>query len=181
LGPIEPVPPLSPLPAKRKLFAYSAADYALVDDVTKALMELGPEASAYFRGSLGARGAVIRSRGVSVYDSAPALAAVLPEASAVFSHGGSGFTYAALAAGRPHIVNPRHFEARATAQALEELGAGICLYPFDAKAFRLAVARANDDRVLRDAAQKAGAAAQAFVAQAKPLEMTMAALRTLFV
>lgn len=179
LGPIEPIPPLSPLPARRKLFAYSAADYALVNDVTQALMELGPEASAYFRGALGARGAVIRSRGVNVYETAPALAMVLPEASVVFSHGGSGFTYAALAAGRPHIVNPRHFEARATAQALEELGAGICLYPFDAKAFRQAVARANDDRVMRDAAQKAGAAAQAFVAQAKPLEATMAALRAL--
>jgi UDP:flavonoid glycosyltransferase YjiC (YdhE family) len=143
-------------------------------------MDLGPEASAYFRGSLGARAAAIRSRGVTVYDDAPALAAVLPEASAVFSHGGTGFTYAAFAAGRPHILNPRHFEARATARALEELGAGICLQPFEPKKFRDAVARANDDRAMREAAQKAGTAAQAFVAQATPLETTMAALRKLF-
>jgi hypothetical protein len=179
LGPIEPVPPLSALPPKRKLFAYSAADYALINDVTQALMDLGPEASVYFRGSLGARAAVIRSRGVTVFDDAPALAAVFPEASAVFSHGGTGFTYAAFAAGRPHILNPRHFEARATARALEELGAGICLSPFEPKKFREAVARANDDRAMREAAQKAGAAAQAFVAQATPLETTMAALRTI--
>jgi hypothetical protein len=179
LGPIEPVPPLSPLPAKRKLFAYSAADYALINDVTQALMDLGPQASAYFRGSLGARGAVIKSRGVHVYDSAPALSSVLPEASVVFSHGGTGFTYAALAAGRPHILNPRHFEAHSTARALEELGAGIALHPFEPKRFREAVTRANDDRALRESAQKAGAMAQAFVAQATPLETTMAALQAI--
>jgi hypothetical protein len=179
LGPIEPVPPLSPLPAKRKLFAYSAADYVLINEVTQALMDLGPQASAYFRGSLGARGEVIKSRGVQVYDTAPALSSVLPEASVVFSHGGTGFTYAALAAGRPHILNPRHFEARATAQALEELGAGIALHPFEPKKFREAVVRANEDRGLRDSAQKAGAMAQAFVAQATPLETTMAALRAI--
>jgi UDP:flavonoid glycosyltransferase YjiC (YdhE family) len=180
LGPIEPVPPLSPLPAKRKLFAYSAADYALAGDVTQALMDLGAEASAYFRGALGARAAVIRSRGVQLYDTAPALASVLPEASVVFSHGGTGFTNAAFAAGRPHVVNPRHFEARATAGALEELGAGICVHPFEAKRFREAVARANTDGAMREAAQKAGAAAQAFVRQATPLETTMAGLRKIF-
>jgi hypothetical protein len=180
LGPIEPVPPLSPLPAKRKLFAYSAADYALANEVTQALMDLGAEASAYFRGALGARAAVIKSRGVQLYDTAPALASVLPDASVVFSHGGTGFTYAAFAAGRPHIVNPRHFEARATARALEELGAGICLHPFDAKRFREAVTRANEDSALRAAAQKTGAAAQAFVRQATPLETTMTELRKIF-
>lgn len=177
LGPIEPVPPLSPLPAKRRLFAYAAADAAMINEITQALMDVGPGASAYFRGSLGVRGAVIKSRGVTVFDSAPALASVLPEASVVFSHGGSGFTNAAFAAGRPHIVYPRHFEAQATGRALEELGAGVVLNPFDAKRFRELVARANDDRAMREAAQKAGAAAQAFVARSTPLETTMTALR----
>lgn len=179
LGPIESLPPQLPFPAQRKLFAYSAADYALVSELTQALMDFGPEASAYFRGSLGARAAVIESRGARIFDSAPMLADVLAGASVVFSHGGTGFTYAAFAAGRPHIVCPRHFEAQATARALEELGAGICLYPFEAKKFRDAVARANDDRALREGAQKAAASAQAFVAQATPLETTMAALRTI--
>lgn len=179
LGPIEPVPQLSPLPAARRLFAYSASDYALIGEVTQALMDLGPQAEAYFRGSLGARAAVIKSRGVAMHETAPPLGEVLARASAVFSHGGSGFTYAAFAAGRPHILNPRHFEAQATARALEELGAGICLSPFDVKRFREAVARANDDRAMREAAQRAGAAAQAFVAQSTPLETTMAALRAL--
>jgi hypothetical protein len=179
LGPIEPVPPLLPLPSKRRVFVYSAADLAMIAELTQAVMDLGPEASVYFRGTLGARGAVIKSRGVTVHDTAPALPTVLAGASVVFSHGGSGFSSAALAAGRPHVVYPRHFEAQSTARALEELGVGITLSPFDAKRFGAAVTRAHDDHAMREAAQAAGADAQAFVAQAAPLETTMAALRRL--
>ncbi len=180
LGPVEAVPALTPLPAKRRLFAYSAADYALIDAVVQALMNVGPEAEAFFRGSLGARASVLTSRGVSVHEKAPALAGVLPGVSAVFSHGGTGFTNAAFAAGRPHIVNPRHFEATATARALEAIGAGICLVPFDAAKFRDAVSRVNEDGAMRAAAQKAGEAAQAFMKTAAPLEATMTALRSHF-
>lgn len=176
LGPVEAMPALTPLPAKRRLFAYSAVDYALAGEVTKALMDMGPEAGVYLRGALGARGAVIRSRGVQVYDSPPALTAALAEASVVFSHGGTGFSNAALAAGRPHIVTPRHFEAQATGRALEELGAGVCLQPFEAKRFRELVNRANEDSAMREAAQKAGAAAQDFMRRATPLQTTIAAL-----
>jgi hypothetical protein len=177
LGPIEEMPPLSPLPAKRRLFAYSAADYALVEAVTQALMHVGPDAEAYFRGALGARASVLKSRGVSVHERAPALQSVLPGVSAVFSHGGTGFTNAAFAAGRPHIVNPRHFEATATARALEAIGAGICLAPLDGAKFRDAVKRVQEDSAMRDAAQKAGEAAQAFMRNVSPLATTMARLR----
>lgn len=176
LGPVEALPALTPLPAKRKLFAYSASDAAMIEPMTQALMSLGLQASAYFRGSLGARAAVLRSRGVTLYDEAPPLADVLPEASVVFSHGGSGFTHAALAAGRPHVVYPRHFEAHATARALEELGVGILLAPFEPKRFADAVARANDSTAMRDAAQKAGESAQAFLRQSAPVATAIAAL-----
>jgi hypothetical protein len=178
LGPVEALPALTPMPAKHKLFAYSASDAAMIEPMTQALMALGPQACAYFRGSLGARAAVLRSRGVTLHDDAPPLADVLPEASVVFSHGGSGFTHAALAAGRPHVVYPRHFEAHATARALEELGAGILLAPFEPKRFADAVARANDSAAMRDAAQKAGEAAQAFLRQSAPVVAATAALNT---
>ncbi|NOT39676.1 MAG: hypothetical protein HOP13_04210 [Alphaproteobacteria bacterium] len=177
LGPVEPMPPLTPLPSKRRLFSYSAADAAMIEPMTHALMTLGVQASAYFRGSLGVRGAILRSRGVTLFDAPPRLASVLPEATAVFSHGGAGFTHAALAAGRPHIVYPRHFEAHATARALEDLGAGILVSPFEAKRFADAVSRANDDHAMREAAQIAGVAAQEFLRQATPIQSAMAALR----
>ncbi len=176
LGPIEPMPRLCEPPAKRRLFAYSAADYALADELMRGLMDIGAQAGAYFRGSLGSRAAVLRSRGVTVYDDAPSLLTVLPEAGVVFSHGGTGLTNAALAAGRPHIVNPRHFEALMTARRLEELNVGITMQAFEAKRFREAVNRANDDATMRDAALKKGAAAQEFMNRAKPLENTVAAL-----
>lgn len=180
LGPVEPMPALTPLPRTRRLFAYAAADAAVIEPMTHALMNLGPRASAYFRGNLGARAVVMRSRGVTVHDAAPSLGLVLPEASAVFSHGGSGFSHAALAAGRPHIIYPRHGEAHLTARALEQMGAGIVLDPFEPKRFADAVARAHDDGTVRDAAQKAGEAAQTFLREARPVETAMAALRRVF-
>ena len=98
-------------------------------------------------------------------------------ASVVFSHGGAGFANAALACGRPHVIAPRHFEAYATGRAIEELGAGIVVQPFDPRRFKEAVKRAHDDSTIRDAALKAAMSAQAFLAQATPLETTLAAMR----
>jgi UDP:flavonoid glycosyltransferase YjiC (YdhE family) len=177
LGPIEPLPALTPLPASRRMFAYSASNNPAVNELTQALMDFGSEAAVYFRGAPGARSAVLRSRGVRVYDTAPALVSVLPECGAVFSHGGPGFAHAALAAGRPHIVSPRHFEALVTGRRIEELGAGIVVHPFEPKLFREAMRRAFDDAAVRAAAQTAGAAAQAFMKSATPLATTMEALR----
>lgn len=180
LGPIEPMPAVAPLPATRRLFAYSASDYALINELTQALMEMGAEASVFFRGALGARAGVIRSRGVEVYDTAPDLTEALAKASVVFSHGGTGFANAAFACGRPHVVAPRHFEAYATGRAIEELGAAIVVQPFDIKRFKEAVRRAHDDSGMRDAALKAAMGAQAFLAQAAPLETTLGAMRKIF-
>ena len=179
LGPIETPPPLTPLPSKRQIYFYSAANLAMIETLMQCVMDVGPSSQAFFRGTLGVRAAVLRSRGVHVFDSPPSLASVLAPANVVFSHGGTGFTNAALASGRPHIVYPRHFEAHATAQALVEMGCGICLEPFDVSSFRLALARANEDRTMQDAAQQAGARAHAFVAKANALEVSLAALRML--
>lgn len=177
LGPIEPLPDLSVLPAARHLFAYSAANNPAANALTQELMDIGTGASVYFRGAPGARGVVLKSRNVRVYDSAPSLLQVLHECSVVFSHGGPGFAHAALAAGRPHIVSPRHFEAMVTGRRLEALGAGIVVHPFEPKLFREAVRRASEDVAMRAAAQAAGAAAQTFMKTATPLETTMEALR----
>jgi UDP-N-acetylglucosamine transferase subunit ALG13 len=177
LGPIEPLPVLGALPTTRRLFAYSAANNPMVNELTQALMDFGPEASVFVRGSLGARGAVLKSRGVRVYDTAPSLPAVLRDAGVVFSHGGMGFTHAALTSGRPHIVSPRHLEALMTGRRLEELGAGMVVNPFESKLFREAVRRGFEDDTVRAAAQKAGAAAHEFMKTATPLETTIAALR----
>ena len=178
MGPLEAMPPLTPLPQRRNLFVYSASDYALIDELSAVMMELGPKASAYFRGSPGARATVLKSRGVTVFSAAPALADILPTASAVFSHAGSGFASAALAAGRPQILNPRPGEAAMTAKLLEDLGVGIVNNPLERGRLRDAVERLNTDKEIAGTAQRTGEEAQAFLAQANALERTIGAIET---
>ena len=176
LGPLESLPPLSPLPSQPRLFAYSAGDYALIDELAAVLMDLGPQASAYFRGAIGARGAILRSRGVGVYPDAPPLSEVLPQATCVFSHAGSGLTSAALAAGRPQILNPRHREGDLTAKLLEELGVGIAIAPLERERLRAAINHLNNDQQFHIAAHQAGEAAHEFVEKRNALRRTVAAL-----
>ena len=179
LGPIETPPVLLPLPPQRRLFIYSASDIAKIEALMQCIMAIGPEASVYLRGPLGARANILRSRGVEVFDTPPPLAETLPRASVVFSHGGSGFTNAALASGRPHVVFPRHFEARSTAMGLVDAGCGIRLDDLEPTSFREAYLRASEDQSMRDAAQREGARAHAFVTQARALEVTSDAVRKL--
>lgn len=179
LGPMETMPPLTPLPSKRKLFVYSASDYALIDELIAALMDIGPQASVFLRGKPGAKATVLKSRGASFFEEAPKLAETLPQMSCVFSHAGSGLVSAALAAGRPQILNPRHGEATLTANALQEMGVGISLPLLERQHLREAIERVHADAKFASAAQRAGETAQAFLAQANALESTLGALRAL--
>ena len=179
LGPIEPMPSLAPLPERRRIFIDSAAEIAKIDMLMQCIMAIGPEASVYLRGSPGPRAAILRSRGIEVFDTPPPLAQVLPRASVVFSHVGPGFTNAALACGRPHLMFPRHFEAHSAAMGLVEAGIGIRLDDFEPASFVAAYERACSDDIMRDAAQKAGAAAQEFMARARALEVSVAAVKRL--
>ena len=179
LGPIEPQPPLAPLPDRPRLFVYSALDFARIDALFQCLMDIGPEASVYLRGNLGPRAAILRSRGVEVFDKPQPFAEIMPRASVVFSHAGSGFTNAALASGRPHITFPRHFEAKASAMGLEQAGCGIRLNTLDVESFRAAYRRAQMDEAMRDAAQRVGQDAQDFIASARAHDVTIEAVKRL--
>jgi rhamnosyltransferase subunit B len=179
LGPIEPQPPLAPLPDRPRLFVYSAVDFARIDALFQCLMDIGPEASVYLRGNLGPRAAILRSRGVEVFDAPQPFAEIMPRASVVFSHAGSGFTNAALASGRPHITFPRHFEAKASAMGLEQAGCGIRLSTLDVESFRAAYRRAHMDTAMREAAQRVGRDAQDFIVSARAHDVTIEAVKRL--
>jgi UDP:flavonoid glycosyltransferase YjiC (YdhE family) len=179
LGPIEAQPALTPLPQRRRIFIYSAADFARIDALTHCIMDLGAEASVYLRGNVGPRASILRSRGVEVFDAPPKLADILPQVSAVFSHAGPGFTNAALTGGRPHIIFPRHFEAHAAALGLVDLRCGIRLDDLKPETFRTAYEQASTDASMQAAAQKAGAEAQAFMRDARALETSLDAIRRL--
>lgn len=179
LGPIESLPALSPWPAQRRLFAYSTWDLALVDRLMRSLMDIGPAASVFFRDHGGPRSAILRSRGIEVFDTAPDLAAVLPRVSAVFSHAGSGFTHAALAAGRPQILHPLHFEAQANARGVVAAGCGIMLDSLDSESLRAAFARASSDDALQAMAQRRARETHDFVVAARARDVTIAAITRL--
>lgn len=179
LGPIEPQPPLVPLPDRPRLFVYSTLDFARIDALIQCLMDIGPEASVYLRGNPGPRAAILRSRGVEVFDKPQSFAQIMPRASVVFSHAGSGFTNAALASGRPHITFPRHFEAKASAMGLEQAGCGIRLEALEVESFRAAYRRAQMDEAMRDAAQRVGQDAQDFIVSARAHDVTIEAVKRL--
>jgi hypothetical protein len=175
LGPIEPQPAPRACPSKPHLFVYGVSTFDHSAKLVEALAGLSIEVSAYFRGRVGPSLDFLKSRGVTIHDTPPLMPSALPSATAVFSHGGTGLTQAALAAGRPQIIAPRFMEADLTAQAIADLKAGVRLAPFDANGFRKAVEQTVHDGTLR---QNARAFAEKFAAlkRANPLEVTLAAL-----
>jgi hypothetical protein len=89
-------------------------------------------------------------------------ALVLPRASAVVSHTGSGTMLGALAAGLPQVCLPRGADQFANAERVQAVGAGIRLLPDEVTPDRL---RAAVTAVLHDPAYaKAAAAMQSEVA-----------------
>jgi UDP:flavonoid glycosyltransferase YjiC (YdhE family) len=86
---------------------------------------------------------------------------------------------AALAAGRPQVLAPRHGEASATARLLEGLGVGISVAQVDRASLREAIERVQDGASFAAAAQRAGEVAQTFLDSANGLSRTIAALTAL--
>lgn len=180
LGPIEPLPrPIAP-PQRPHLYVYGVPNFEHLGKLVEGMSNLPIEVSAFFRGRVGPHIDFLKSRGVAVYDAPPPMTDVLPRASAVFSHGGSGLTQAALAAGRPQIIAPRFMEADLTARAIEELKTGVRVMPFDVHQFRQAVEAAVKDGLLRDAATKF-ARDLSNLRRPDPLEITRAALNAVAV
>jgi len=90
---------------------------------------------------------------------------MLARASGVISHGGSGITQSAFAAGRPQLLLPLQFEADLTAHALEALGTGIRLgLSPTGESLASGFRRLIDDVTLRDQA----AAWAGLVAERRP-------------
>jgi EryCIII-like glycosyltransferase len=124
-GPIEEMPAPAPLPEKPSLFAYLAADHPQIQEIATGLGNLGIPVQAYVRNAPPVLVRYMARSGIQVHESPPSLTKVLPEVSAVISHGGGGITHAALFAGRSQIIIPRHIEAQLTTHYLERRGLGI--------------------------------------------------------
>ncbi len=82
---------------------------------------------------------------------------MLPQASAVVHHGGSGSTLGALAAGVPAVVVPLFADQSHNARRVEASGAGLVVAPPDAGAIRGAVERLIEDPSHREGAERLAA------------------------
>jgi hypothetical protein len=176
LGPIEPQPAPLPFPKEPHLFIYGVSTFDHIAKLVEGIAGLSIKVSAYFRGRVGPSLDFLKSRGVTIHETPPPMTEIMPTATAIFSHGGTGVTQAALAAGRPQIIAPRFMEADLTAQAVAEMKTGIRLAPpFDVAAFRAAVEEIVRDGPLRrnafTFAEKVAA-----LRRPDPLEVTRSAL-----
>ena len=176
---METMPLLTALPSMRKLFFYSASDYALIDELVSALMEIGPQASVFLRGQPGAKvGCAQEPRRFFLRRGAEARRDLAANVLRVFARreracvGGVGGGASADPQSAPRRSRP-------TAKLLEEMGAGISLVPLERKRLREAIERVHTDPKFAASAQRAGEAAQAFLAQTNVLERTLGALRAL--
>jgi UDP:flavonoid glycosyltransferase YjiC (YdhE family) len=129
LGPIEPMPNLTPLPDEKRVFAYLNGDLPNVAEIVIALSELRVPVEIYIRGGNRMIAEFARRRGLLLHAEPPSLVEVMPRVSAVLSHVGAGIAHAAALAGRPQILLPLHREQWITAAKLRQCGAGVLIEP----------------------------------------------------
>jgi hypothetical protein len=121
-GPLEFLPAPLPPSARFGFFAYLAADHPNIEAVLAAMAQTGCPGRAYLRGASPELRARLHRQGFEVLERPAALVDALAEARVIVHHGGPGTAQVALAAGRPQVLLPRHFEQEITAQTLHALG-----------------------------------------------------------
>lgn len=162
LGPIEAQPkPLAPAP-ERSVFVYLAADYPHTAKLLQVICDLRLPAAAFVRDAPGPLKTALRGAGLRVHDHPPPLPEALAAASLVVHHGGIGTIETCLAAGRPQVLLPRHFEQTLNAAALTSLGvARVIPGGFTLADGRLTLGEAVASRDLRDRAETVATAVAA--------------------
>jgi len=114
-----------PVPANAlSLFAYVGRDLPNLSDVLQALCALPIPVEIYLRDGDRFTSDFVRMRGKVIHERPADLREVLPRVSHVLSQAGATISAMALAAGRPHLMLPQHYEARLNARLVEQVGGG---------------------------------------------------------
>jgi hypothetical protein len=157
-GPFETLPSLLPSPERPGVFAYLAGDHPQTEIMLRMLGSCGLPVSGYVRDVPAAWAAAALASGLTLHDRPPPLDAVLAPAALVVHHGGIGTAQAALAAGRPQLIVPRHLEHAANARRVAGLGAGLALpHRFNVEEARHALDTVVGTATYAEAARKAAA------------------------
>lgn len=122
IGPLEPLPEPSPLPAEPWFFAYLTTAVTSTEPVLEVLRKAGFAGGAYIRGDDPGLKDRLRGLGLELFDRPPPLPEVFRRARVIVHHAGLQTAQAALAAGRPQLVFPEHLEHILNAAALFHLG-----------------------------------------------------------
>jgi UDP:flavonoid glycosyltransferase YjiC (YdhE family) len=119
-------PPL-PRPAEERIFFYLAADFEPTWRVIQAIYASGLNAHGFIRSATKERLAAFNRKGLVFYDEPLPIKEALAGSSAIVHHSGIGTSEAAMAAGRPHLLVPRHLEQTMNARSLMNLGVALVL------------------------------------------------------
>lgn len=153
IGAVEPLPPSFPCSPEPSIFAYlNGADGRTVH-VLQEIAHANIVSSVYIRRPTPECIKAMAGSEIRIFPHPPALAQVIPRASAVLHHGGVATTEFALATGRPQLIFPRHLEQTLTADAVCSIGCGINLRD-QKKALRLVLSHAATSTALSIAAQR---------------------------
>jgi hypothetical protein len=125
LGPLTPLPPPSPWPARPSFFAYLRHSPG-VEALLIGLASTGIPGRAYLRSIPADRRDHLRRHGVQVEEQPVSLADVLRDTQVIVHHGGITTSHLALAAGRPQLLFPEHLEQTINACMLDRLGVVVC-------------------------------------------------------
>lgn len=121
-GPLEAgTGPLREAPGP-SIFFYLAADFPHTAKLLQALCDLRLPAEGYVRDAPEPLRAALRTNRIRLHDRPPPLHEALTRARLVVHHGGIGTIETCLAAGRPQVLLPRHFEQTLNAETLARQG-----------------------------------------------------------
>lgn len=175
-GPLEPAGPPLPLP-EAGLFFYLAADFPHTAKLLQVLCDLRLPAEGFVRDVPVPLAAALRANGIRLHPQPPPLGDALARARLVVHHGGIGTIEACLAAGRPQVLLPRHFEQTLNAETLARQGVARRLpVPFSLAEARALLAEAAESVSLRE---RATALAADLLGRPGSLDSLVAACRTL--
>ncbi len=141
------------------IFFYLAADFPHTAKLLQALCDLRLPAEGYVRDAPEPLRAALRTNRIGLHDRPPPLRDALARAQLVVHHGGIGTIETCLAAGRPQLLLPRHFEQTLNAETLARQGVARRLpVPFSLAEAGLILAEAAQSPDLLARAQGVAAA-----------------------
>ncbi len=148
-SPVEPLPAFSMQKPSPEIYIYHGGEDANAETLFQAALETGIQIKTYVRGKNRTLMRFLERRGVECHDTPPPLTEVLPSVTHVITAAGAQTTQAAMAAGRPQMLLPRHNEAELNTTLAVGKGVAVRQPPYDSlPQIREAIIRFVEDQAM---------------------------------